>query len=229
MVKNHQTSESFQRSDMEKKLNEFLTKKFSKVDGISKINQIKYVKTISRNTVSNIERWLSLKIPAEVRNSIFEYIKNENWHEILESFNDEISYNTSHIRAKMTSSLSSRHILSDLRKLSTSSFPDNVIQGTSTFNQITLLGIALGIANYAKKSGYKIIVVGFDNRVQSKLFATVVSDLFLSYGFKTNIFNNLCSTPELAFSVKKLNADLGIMITASHNDKRFNGIKIISK
>ena len=72
MVKNHQTSESFQRSDMEKKLNEFLTKKFSKVDGISKINQIKYVKTISRNTVSNIERWLSLKIPAEVRNSIFE-------------------------------------------------------------------------------------------------------------------------------------------------------------
>ena len=39
----------------------------------------------------------------------------------------------------------------------------------------------------------------------------------------------MCSTPELAFSVKKLNADLGIMITASHNDKRFNGIKIISK
>ena len=80
----------------------------------------------------------------------------------------------------MTSSLSSRHILSDLQKLSTSSFPDNVIQGTSTFNQITLLGIALGIANHAKKSGYKIIVIGFDNRVQSKLFATIVSDLFLS-------------------------------------------------
>ena len=229
MAKNHQTSESFQRSDMEKKLNEFMTKKFSKIDSISKTNQRKYIKTISRNTVDNIERWLSLKIPTELRNSIFDYIKNENWHEILESFNDEISYDTSHIRAKMTSSLSSRHILSDLQKLSTSSFPDNVIQGTSTFNQITLLGIAVGIANHAKKSGYKIIVIGFDNRVQSKLFATIVSDLFLSYGFKTNIFNNLCSTPELAFSVKKLNADLGIMITASHNDKRFNGIKIISK
>ena len=84
MAKNHQTSESFQRSDMEKKLNEFLTKKFSKIDSISKTNQRKYIKTISRNTVDNIERWLSLKIPTELRNSIFEHIKNENWHEILE-------------------------------------------------------------------------------------------------------------------------------------------------
>ena len=41
--------------------------------------QIKNIKTISRNTVNNIERWLSLKIPTELRNSIFEYIKNENY------------------------------------------------------------------------------------------------------------------------------------------------------
>ena len=84
MAKNYETSEPFQRSDIEKKLNEFLSKNFSKVDSISKINQKKYIKTVSRNTVGNIERWLSLKIPTELRNSIFEYIKNENWWKTIQ-------------------------------------------------------------------------------------------------------------------------------------------------
>ena len=102
------------------------------------------------------------------------------------------------------------------------------LQGTSTFNPITLLGFATSIANFAKKYNFQKIIIGYDNRFQSKSFAILVSHFFLEKNFKIKIFDDICSTPELAFSVKKLHSDLGIIITASHNDKRFNGLKIMN-
>ena len=57
----------------------------------------------------------------------------------------------------------------------------------------------------------------------------MLCDFFLTFGFRTYLFDHMCSSPELVFSIKKLGADLGVMITASHNDKRFNGIKVFTK
>ena len=79
----------------------------------------------------------------------------------------------------MVCSLESNQTLKDLKKLSSSSFCDDVLQGTNTFNPVTLLIFAIGLANHSKKSRYKRIVIGYDNRIQSKSFATMLCDFFL--------------------------------------------------
>ena len=229
MVKKYEVFEPFQRNYVEKKMIEFLTKKFSNFHYISNNNKKKYIKSLSIDTASNIEKWLSCDIPMGFRNTILRSMKNNEWYEILESFNNEIFYGTSSIRAKMVCSLESNQTLKDLKKLSSSSFCDDVLQGTNTFNPVTLLIFAIGLANHSKKSRYKRIVIGYDNRIQSKSFATMLCDFFLTFGFRTYLFDHMCSSPELVFSIKKLGADLGVMITASHNDKRFNGIKVFTK
>ena len=229
MVKKYEMFEPFQRNYIEKKIIEFLTEKFSNFHYISNNNKKKYIKSLSIDTASNIEKWLSCDIPMGFRNTILRSMKNNEWYEILESFNNEIFYGTSSIRAKMVCSLESNQTLKDLKKLSSSSFCDDVLQGTNTFNPVTLLIFAIGLANYSKKSRYKRIVIGYDNRIQSKSFATMLCDFFLTFGFRTYLFDHMCSSPELVFSIKKLGADLGVMITASHNDKRFNGIKVFTK
>ena len=221
--------EPFQRNYIEKKIIKFLTEKFSNFHYISNNNKKKYIKSLSIDTASNIEKWLSCDIPMGFRNTILRSMKNNEWYEILESFNNEIFYGTSSIRAKMVCSLESNQTLKDLKKLSSSSFCDDVLQGTNTFNPVTLLIFAIGLANHSKKSRYKRIVIGYDNRIQSKSFATMLCDFFLTFGFRTYLFDHMCSSPELVFSIKKLGADLGVMITASHNDKRFNGIKVFTK
>ena len=229
MVKKYEMFEPFQRNYIEKKIIEFLTEKFSNFHYISNNNKKKYIKSLSIDTASNIEKWLSCDIPMGFRNTILRSMKNNEWYEILESFNNEIFYGTSSIRAKMVCSLESNRTLKDLKKLSSSSFCDDVLQGTNTFNPVTLLIFAIGLANHSKKSRYKRIVIGYDNRIQSKSFATMLCDFFLTFGFRTYLFDHMCSSPELVFSIKKLGADLGVMITASHNDKRFNGIKVFTK
>ena len=221
--------EPFQRNYIEKKIIKFLTEKFSNFHYISNNNKKKYIKSLSIDTASNIEKWLSCDIPMGFRNTILRSMKNNEWYEILESFNNEIFYGTNSIRAKMVCSLESNQTLKDLKKLSSSSFCDDVLQGTNTFNPVTLLIFAIGLANHSKKSRYKRIVIGYDNRIQSKSFATMLCDFFLTFGFRTYLFDHMCSSPELVFSIKKLGADLGVMITASHNDKRFNGIKVFTK
>ena len=229
MVKKYEMFEPFQRNYIEKKIIKFLTEKFSNFHYISNNNKKKYIKSLSIDTASNIEKWLSCDIPMGFRNTILRSMKNNEWYEILESFNNEIFYGASSIRAKMVCSLESKQTLKDLKKLSSSSFCDDVLQGTNTFNPVTLLIFAIGLANYSKKSRYKRIVIGYDNRIQSKSFATMLCDFFLTFGFRTYLFDHMCSSPELVFSIKKLGADLGVMITASHNDKRFNGIKVFTK
>ena len=229
MVKKYEMFEPFQRNYIEKKIIKFLTEKFSNFHYISNNNKKKYIKSLSIDTASNIEKWLSCDIPMGFRNTILRSMKNNEWYEILESFNNEIFYGTSSIRAKMVCSLESNQTLKDLKKLSSSSFCDDVLQGTNTFNPVTLLIFAIGLANHSKKSRYKRIVIGYDNRIQSKSFATMLCDFFLTFGFRTYLFDHMCSSPELVFSIKKLGADLGVMITASHNDKRFNGIKVFTK
>ena len=229
MVKKYEMFEPFQRNYIEKKIIKFLTEKFSNFHYISNNNKKKYIKSLSIDTASNIEKWLSCDIPMGFRNTILRSMKTNEWYEILESFNNEIFYGTSSIRAKMVCSLESNQTLKDLKKLSSSSFCDDVLQGTNTFNPVTLLIFAIGLANHSKKSRYKRIVIGYDNRIQSKSFATMLCDFFLTFGFRTYLFDHMCSSPELVFSIKKLGADLGVMITASHNDKRFNGIKVFTK
>ena len=104
------------RSDLEDLLRKYLTKKLSKFKNISKTDKQNYVHSLSSITAQHVVEWLSLNIPDSYRNSILKSLKNNDFDQILESFNDEIFYGTSSIRAKMVSSQDSKQTIKDLKK-----------------------------------------------------------------------------------------------------------------
>ena len=212
-----------------KNLRNYLLKKYHMPGYKLKNEKNQHIDFLVRQTVKNIEKWLSIDLPYTGKDTVLKAIQSHKWSELLEVFSDEIAWGTSSVRGKMTPSQKPKDALTDLKKFSKFGFHNEILQGTNTFNQYTLVSFVIGIANYSIKKGFKKIIIGYDNRAQSKFFAKLTSKVFLNYGFKVIIFDNLCSTPELAFSVKKLNGDLGIIITASHNDKRYNGFKIFSR
>jgi len=222
MIDNH-----YNKKIVQKKLKNYLKKKYT-ISPTSKNHWNNYINFLVDNTTKNLDSWLTIDIPGEFKSAILNTIEKENWPQIIDAFSDQISYGTISLRGKMTSSPKLTSSMINLQNFSDAKFLSKNLQGTNTFNPITLLGFATGIANYAKKHNLQKIIVGFDNRLQSKQFAHLISNFFLKNNFKVKIFDDICSTPELAFSVKKLHVDIGIIITASHNDKRFNGLKIMS-
>lgn len=102
--------------------------------------------------------------------------------------------------------------------------------GTNRMNIYTIRKANDGFARYiaahgedAKKRG---IVIAYDCRHHSKEFALESAKVMASYGVKAYVFEELRPTPELSFAVRHLNAFAGIVITASHNPKQYNGYKI---
>ncbi|WP_456402573.1 phosphoglucomutase/phosphomannomutase family protein [Persephonella sp.] len=99
-----------------------------------------------------------------------------------------------------------------------------VIADQFTFD--TLSTVAQAHAEHLKENNGKLVVIGYDPRFMSEDFASVVAEVFSSNGIKVILSDTVCSTPALALSVRELNADEGVMITASHNTYRYNGYKI---
>lgn len=102
--------------------------------------------------------------------------------------------------------------------------------GTNRLNIYTIRKATLGFANYLIKhiKDYKArgIVIGHDNRLNSREFCLDCASLLSSQGIKVYIFDNLRPTPEISYAIRKLNAAGGIIITASHNPKEYNGYKV---
>lgn len=90
--------------------------------------------------------------------------------------------------------------------------------------------VALGVAKYLKENSKNnsSIVIGYDTRFLSENFATSVAEIISSYGINIKLFSKPSITPACSFSVVDGNHTLGLMITASHNSKEWNGIKIKS-
>ena len=90
--------------------------------------------------------------------------------------------------------------------------------------------VALGVAKYLKENSKNntSIVIGYDTRFLSENFATSVAEIIAYYGINIKLFSKPSITPACSFSVKNGKHSLGLMITASHNPKEWNGIKIKS-
>ena len=210
------------------KILQFLEKKLlEKFDRKNEI--VKATQNIVDKILKNLESWLESDIPNELKANVMRTIKKEQWLEIMDAFYQDVSFGTSSCREKMTISLSEKNAMNDLKLLQKNKFDADILYGPNTINQITIARLAYGLLKYMKNNNLKKIVVGFDSRVLSSVFAKLVANIFLNEGFIVYLFNQESSTPELAFTVKKLNADMGVEITASHNDKRFNGFKIVTK
>lgn len=103
--------------------------------------------------------------------------------------------------------------------------------GTNCMNKYLIGKATQGLANYVinskgKTGKSKGVVIGYDSRINSVEFAERTALVLCANGIKTYLFNSLKSTPELSFAVKKLNCQAGVMITASHNPKEYNGYKV---
>ncbi|MBR0499734.1 MAG: phospho-sugar mutase [Bacteroidales bacterium] len=101
--------------------------------------------------------------------------------------------------------------------------------GTNRMNRYTVAMATQGLANYLKKNfvDQKIsVVISYDSRNNSRLFTKVSADVLMANGIHTYVFDNIRPTPELSFAIRYLKCKAGIMITASHNPKEYNGYKV---
>ncbi|KAG1169097.1 hypothetical protein G6F70_008690 [Rhizopus microsporus] len=152
-----------------------------------------------------VEEWLSLDKNEETRNEIIQLQNANNVQELTKRLATRIEFGTAGLRARMEA-------------------------GFSRMNDLTVLQASQGLAIYieknvkdAKKRG---IVVGHDHRHHSLDFARLTASAFIQRGFKVWYYKDLIHTPLVPYTIKKLNAAGGVMITASHNPKDDNGYKV---
>lgn len=99
--------------------------------------------------------------------------------------------------------------------------------GTNRMNKYTVGMATQGFANYMKKSfdGEISVVIGHDSRNNSRDFAEITANVFAANGIKVYLFESLRPTPELSFAIRHLKCQGGVVCTASHNPKEYNGYK----
>jgi len=102
--------------------------------------------------------------------------------------------------------------------------------GTNRMNIYTVAKATQGLANYLLKNEHNIqnkgVVIAYDSRHKSPEFALKAALVLCANGIRTYVFDELRPTPELSFAVRYLKASAGIVVTASHNPKQYNGYKV---
>ena len=99
--------------------------------------------------------------------------------------------------------------------------------GTNRINVYTVAKASQGLADYLKKSfAEPSVVIGYDSRIKSDVFAKVAAGVFAANGVTVNIWPELMPVPTVSFATRYLHASAGVMITASHNPGKYNGYKV---
>ena len=99
--------------------------------------------------------------------------------------------------------------------------------GTNRMNVYTVAKASQGLADYlVKKFSRPSVVIGFDSRIKSDVFARTAASVFAANGVLTHLWPHLNPVPTVSFAVRYLSASAGIMITASHNPSTYNGYKV---
>ncbi|MRR21683.1 phospho-sugar mutase [bacterium] len=102
--------------------------------------------------------------------------------------------------------------------------------GTNRMNRYTLGMATQGLSNYLKKNAANPssikVAIAYDCRNNSSYFARVAADIFTANGFTAYLFESLRPTPELSYAIRLYGCDAGVIITASHNPKEYNGYKV---
>ena len=96
--------------------------------------------------------------------------------------------------------------------------------GTNRMNTFVVARASLGLAHYIGKGGS--VVIGYDSRLKSDVFARTAACVFAACGVKVHIWPELLPVPTVSYAVRRLGASAGVMITASHNPAQYNGYKV---
>ncbi|MGD8506905.1 MAG: hypothetical protein PVF15_09635 [Candidatus Bathyarchaeota archaeon] len=179
---------------------------------------------ILKGCYTNLVDWLvSKNISTITKEGIKTAIKNERWADLVEAFWQNIVFGTGGIRNKAV--LSEK----ELKVLGECGLNAVILKGSNLINDVVFVKSTIGVANYMDRHKMRKVVIGYDSRLQGKTFAELIARVFLSRKFQVYLFDEACPVPELSFAVTNLGADIGIEISASHNDKRCNGYKITNK
>ena len=131
------------------------------------------------------------------------YLMDNDMKELVESFYKDLEFGTGGLRGIMG-------------------------VGSNRMNVYTVGAATQGLSNYLKKNfaGERVrVAVAHDSRNNSRMFAERVADIFASNGFTVFLFDALRPTPELSFAIRELKCHSGVVVTASHNPKEYNGYK----
>lgn len=157
---------------------------------------------LEQQVLAKAQKWLDGNYDAETKKQV-KYLMDNDMKELVESFYKDLEFGTGGLRGVMG-------------------------VGTNRMNIYTVGAATQGLSNYLKRNfaGEEIrVVVGHDSRNNSRMFAERVADIFASNGFTVFLFDTLRPTPELSFAIRELKCQSGVVITASHNPKEYNGYK----
>ena len=151
------------------------------------------------------QKWMtSACYDAETQKAVKAMVENPDKTDLIDSFYRSLEFGTGGLRGIMG-------------------------PGTNRMNIYTVGAATQGLANYLNKSFKDLeqisVVVGYDSRNNSALFAQTSANIFSANGIKVYLFDDMRPTPEMSFAIRHLGCQSGIILTASHNPKEYNGYK----
>ncbi len=148
--------------------------------------------------------WLSDTYDENTRKEVQKLLDSEDTSELIDSFYKSLEFGTGGLRGIMG-------------------------VGTNRMNIYTVGAATQGLCNYLKINFADLprikVAIGHDCRNNSRLFAESSAKIFAANGIKAYLFDDLRPTPELSFAIRELGCQSGIILTASHNPKEYNGYK----
>jgi phosphoglucomutase len=158
---------------------------------------------LEQSTLTTINQWLNGNYDQETKNTIQSLLDQESFTELTDSFYRDLEFGTGGLRGIMGA-------------------------GSNRINKYTIGTATQGLANYLIKK-YKAekisVAIAHDSRNNSDYFAKITADVFSANGIHVYFFSALRPTPELSFAIRELGCKSGVMLTASHNPKEYNGYK----
>ncbi|MBO5017278.1 MAG: phospho-sugar mutase [Alistipes sp.] len=157
---------------------------------------------LDKLVMSKAQAWLDGNYDEATKQEV-RMLMETNHNELVESFYKDLEFGTGGLRGIMG-------------------------VGSNRMNIYTVGAATQGLANYLKLNfaGEQIkVAISHDSRNNSRMFAERVADIFASNGFTVYLFDALRPTPELSFAIRELGCQSGVMVTASHNPKEYNGYK----
>ena len=154
--------------------------------------------------IAKATTWLNGNYNEETKAEVRRLLEAEDKTELIESFYRDLEFGTGGLRGIMGA-------------------------GTNRMNIYTVGAATQGLSNYLKAQFPDLpqisVVIGHDCRNNSRLFAEISANIFSANGIKVYLFEDLRPTPEASFAIRHLGCQSGIILTASHNPKEYNGYK----
>ncbi len=154
--------------------------------------------------IRKAQTWLNGNYDEETKSQVRAMLDAEDKTELVESFYKDLEFGTGGLRGIMGA-------------------------GSNRMNIYTVGAATQGLANYINQhfeGKHPAVVVGHDCRNNSRKFAEIAADIFSANGIKAYLFESLRPTPEISFAIRKLGCQSGVIVTASHNPKEYNGYKV---